>query len=220
MALFSINTSAEAVRESSGSKYIGESGIYDVTIKFASLDVSKGGAESVNFNVEYEGSSQTIYGPYVTSKDGKPLEIGLKLINNLGVIAGMTNGQEPVIEEEEHKVGRDNKLQTFAVITDFSDLPVKMRVQEEYSKYNGEIKKRLAIKAFYREDGATASEIVNESEAGVQLERDKAYASNVTYRDDLTEDEVKAWKEAKASGNATPAPTPKKAAASTGSLFK
>lgn len=218
--IFKTNATAEAVQENTGGNYISGSGIYDVTIKFASLDVSKGGAESVNFNLDYNKNSQTIYGPYVTAKDGKPLEIGLRLINNLAVIAGMGNGQEPVIETESHKVGKDNKEQDFQVITDFSDLPVKIRLQEEYSKYNGNISKRMVIKSFYREDGASASEVISGEGIGTQLGKDEAYASNVTYRDELDAGQIEAWK-AEKSGK----PAPKTAAAATstpptGSLFK
>lgn len=218
--LFKVNTSKDAVQVSGGggSKYISKSGVYDATIVFASLDVSTGGAESVNFNIMYNGEAMTLYGPYVTSKAGKPLEIGLKLINNLAVIAGMTDGDEPTIEEEEHKVGRDNKLQTFAVITDFSDLTIKVRLQEEYSKYNDKISKRLSIKSFYTEDGASAEEVVNKTGAGDQLEKDQAYVNNITYRDDLTEADIAAWVAEKKGGAAT---TPAaKTVKKPGSLFK
>ena len=81
--MFTITTSKEALQTSSGSSYISKSGIYDCTIKFASVDVSSGGAKSVNFNIDYNGNSQTIYGPYIYDKQENPLEIGLKLINSV-----------------------------------------------------------------------------------------------------------------------------------------
>ena len=223
-----INTSSDAVQESSGSSFINQSGIYDVTIKFASLAVSSGGAESVNFNVGYNGSSQTIYGPYVTDKSNQPIEIGMKLINKLGIIAGMDAGDELEIEEETHNVGKDNKPQDFAVIQQFSDLPVKMRVQEEYTinPKTNEIQQRLVIKAFFRADGASAEEIVNDTEIGKRLaiETEK-YATNVTYRDDLTPEAVAEWKAAKAAERTGGAKPTAKAAAKptvkpkTGGLF-
>ena len=216
-----INTSAEAVKESSGSNYISTSGIYPVTIKFASVDVSKNGAESVNFNIEYKGNSQTIYGPYVTSKAGDPLEIGLKLINKLGIVAGMTGDDSLTIEQEEHIVGKDNKQMTFDVIQEFSDLECYIRIQEEYSKTDkGDIRKALVPRTFYRHDKATAEEIVNGTEVGVQMTKDEAYASNVTYKDGLTAEDVAAWAEAKKTGGSTPAPKPTAAKKPAGSLFK
>ena len=229
---FRVNTSKEAVEETSGSSYISKSGIYDVEIAFASLDVSKNGAESVNFNLNYNGNSQTIYGPYVTNKDGNVNEIGAKLINKLAIVSGMDDGDEFEIEEETHNVGKDNKPQEFAVITNFSELPIKIRLQEEYSinPKKNEIQKRLVVKNFFRaEDNASAKEIIDgdNSKFGTHyaLEEEK-YADNVTYKDGLTSEDVEEWKkamtEAAKSGSTTPkpkttkAPTTKKA----GGLFK
>ena len=224
MGLFKVNTTAAAVQETGGASYIAKSGIYDVELNFASLDTSKNGAESVNFNLEWNGNSQTIYGPYVQGKDGTPLEIGLKIVNRLAIIAGLGDGDEPTIEQESHKVGKDNKEMEFAVITDFSDLEVKIRLQEVYSQYNGEIKKKMAVRGFYRTDGASAEEIINGTEIGVQLTKDEAYADKVTYEDGVTPEMVEAWNAAKAAGNDTPKAAPSAPAASTGKpqsgLFK
>ena len=227
---FRVNTSKEAVEETSGSSYISKSGIYDVEIAFASLDVSKNGAESVNLNLNYNGNSQTIYGPYVTNKDGNVNEIGAKLINKLAIVSGMGDGDEFEIEEEIHNVGKDNKPQEFAVITNFSELPIKIRLQEEYSMYDGKIKKAMRIKSFFRaEDNASAEEIIEDdtSKFGTRyaLEQEK-YADNVTYKDGLTSEDVEEWKKVMADaakgGSTTPkpkttkAPTTKKASG----LFK
>jgi len=200
---FKINKSAAAVKESSGGSYISSSGIYDITIDFASLDVTKNGAESVNFNIEYNGNKQTIYGPYVQAGNGDPLEIGLVLINKIFVIADAPEG-EPNIEEEEHNVGKDNKPQDFAVFTDLSGIECKIRLQEEYSRYDGKITKRLAIKNFYTSDGASAEEYISGENIGKKLSQDMKYADNVTYRDSKkgandapTPEEVQAWKDEK-----------------------
>lgn len=221
---FRVSTNPAAIQESTGSTYISKSGIYDCTIKFASLDVAKSGAESVNFNLDYEGNSQTIYGPYVTDKEGNTLEIGAKLINKLAIIAGMTDGDDFVIEQETHAVGKDNKEQEFAVITNFTDLPIKIRLQEEYSinPKTNEIQKRMVIKNFFAENGASADELVNNTEIGkrIVVEQEK-YASNVTYKDNISPEAVAEWKASKASGTSTPKPIvniPKSKPA--GSLFK
>ena len=220
---FKINTSKEAVQEQSGGSYISKSGIYDASINFASIGVASTGSESVNFNITNNGNSQTIYGPYVTNKDGDPLEIGLKLINKLGIIVGMGEGDELETDTETHNVGKDNKPQEFQVITNFSDTDIKIRLQEEYgiNPKTNQIRKAMVIKNFYRADGASAEEIVNDSEIGVQMAKDEAYASNITYKNDLTAADIEAWKAEKASGDNASAPkakaSPKKPA---GSLFK
>ena len=207
---FKVSTDAAAIADS-GSSFINESGIYDVTIKFASVAVSKNGAENVNFNIEYNGNDQTIYGPYVSDKEGNPLEIGLGLINKLAIISGMSAGNELVMVEEEHAVGKDKTVQTFNVISNFSDLPVKMRLQEEYSinPNTKAVQKRLVPRSFFRADGASAEEIINGTEAGkrLALEQEK-YASNVTYKDNLTPEAVAEWKASQAKGAAPTKATP------------
>lgn len=220
--LFTVNKSKEAVKDGgSGSSFMTKSGIYDVTIKFASVDVSKNGAKSVNFNFDLgNGQTQTIYGPYITDKEGNPLDIGLGLVRDkLGVIAGADSLD---IEDETHNVGKDNKPQEFAVITNFSDLPVKVRIQMEYSIYNGEIKERKVIRNFFREDGASAEEIIaidngEEAEIGKRLAYEtEKLANNNTYKDGLTEEDVAKWLADKAANKSTPA----KAAPATNSSAK
>lgn len=222
MKLFSVSTAADAL-QSSGSSYISKSGIYEVTIKFASVEVSKNGAQSVNFNIEYNGNDQTIYGPYITNIKGEPLKIGMQLINSLGIIANLGEGEDLTIEQETFTVGKDKTAKEFNIIPQFTDLPIKIRLQEEYSinANTKDIRKSMVPKAFYRAiDNASATEIVNNSEAGVQLEKDKAYAENITYLDDLTADSVEAWKAAKASGTAAPKATPAASIKPVGSVFK
>lgn len=210
--LFNVNRTSEAVKDkSSGSNFMNKSGIYTATIKFASIDVSKNGAKSVNFNFDVNGNSQTIYGPYITDKQGNPLDIGLGLVRDkLGVIAGVDGSLN--IEDETHNVGKDNKPQEFAVITDFTDLPVKLRLQMEYSIYNGGINERRVIKNFFREDGASAEEIIaiengEEAEIGKRLAYEtEKLANNVTYKDGLTEEDVAKFLADKAANKASNTP--------------
>lgn len=215
-----VNTSKDAIGETGGgSSYMAKSGVYDVTINFANVAVSTNGAESVNFNLDYNGNQQAIYGPYVTDTQGNDLEIGMKLINKLAIIAGLGDGDEFEIEEETHAVGKDNLEQEFAVITNFSELPIKIRLQEEYTvnPKTNQIRKSMVIKNFFREDGASAEEIVNGTEIGkrLALETEK-YSTNVTYKDGLTPEAIEAWKADKAAeGGKKTTPTPKAKSAAT-----
>lgn len=193
MELFKINASAEAVAEAKGSSYISKSGIYDVVIKFASVEKSKGGATQVNFNIDYNGNTQTIYGPYIIDKAGQPIEGRVKMINRLGIIAGMGQGESLKTTTETHNVGKDNKAVEFEVIEQFSDLACKMRLQRTYSKFDGKIKRSMEPRGFYAANGASAEEIVNGTVVGVQLAKDEAYADKVTYLDGITPEEAEAW---------------------------
>ncbi len=220
--MFKINTSKEMLSQSTGGgNFIGTSGVYDVTLNFVSIGTSdKSKAEQFVFNVDYNGNSQTFYGPYYQKADGSPNDSGIKLYTQLGVIAGLTDGDQFNFSEESHKVGREQKEETFTVVDELSELPVKIQITAEYSKYQGEIKERMNIRAFFREDGASADEIVNDGEVGKRLaEVTEKYADNITYKDGLTAEDVAEWKAAK-SANKGSGPTPKVAPkAKTSNLF-
>jgi hypothetical protein len=232
---FQISRTKEAVSElSTGSSYISKSGVYPVTLKFVSIATSKNGAQSLNFNLTHEGNDQTIYGQTIVNSDGKPNEIGMKLMNKLGILANLDDGDGINVEEEQHPAGKDQKIQTFAVIQEFSGLEVLAHLKEEYSRYNGEITKSMTIQGLFRpEDKATPEEIVDEKDYGKRYNEltmtrtDKngaeySYATAVTYRDSKkgandapTPEEVEAWKESKktgAKGASAPAPAVNKAA--------
>ena len=218
---FAISKSKDAVAETSGSTYISKSGLYPVTIDFVSIATSKNGAQSLNFNITHDGNAQTIYGQTIVNKDGKPNDIGMKFLNKLGIVCGMDEGDELDVEEEEHAVGKDSKVQTFAVIQQFSGKEVIMHLQEEYTEYQGEIRKAMVIRNIFRSDKATAEEIVNEADIGKRYaETEAKYATTVSYKDGLTPERVEAWKASKASGGDSKAATkPTVSKAPTGGLF-
>lgn len=201
-----VSKKAEAIKDSggNGSGYINRSGIYDVTINYVQVAETKNGAYQLNFNVNNNGMDQTIYGPILVGKDGKVNEITQNLLNRLCIIAGMDDGQEIETETAEFPVGKDQKMMEMQVIPELSELPVKMRIQMEYSLWNNDIQERKGIKAFYREDGATASEAEAGENIGKRLALDEEkYASNVTYKDGLTEEDVKNWIQARIDGNSS-----------------
>lgn len=207
MAFFKTQTDKDSIKESSF-EYIKEGGIYDVTIKFLSVKQNKHGARSLDFNVDYKGSNTTFYGLKLDNNDGSP-NYQRNLFNKLCVIAGIEEVDNPV--DREHKVGKDQKLQNFAVLDQFDDMNVKVRVVFIYSKYEGEIREQREIKNFYRyEDGATAGEIVNGLVAGTQLGKDIILGAKPVYKDGLTEQEVEEWKasQSKADKPAEPANKP------------
>lgn len=221
MSIFNIKRTPEATKESTGGgNYLSKSGIYDVTIKLASIKVNSFNAREIDFNLDYNGSTTTIYGLKLDNNDGTE-NYQSDIFNKLCIIADLETVADP--EMETHKFGETSK--DLAVLPDFTDLPVKVRIQEEFSDYKGEIKRRLVIKNFYRADGATASEIINEvaSDAiGKQLEKDKAYADKPAYRAPVTAEAVAIWQEAEAtkkSGTKAPAAPRMSASAPAANLF-
>ena len=205
MSFIKVNTSEEVVKESKGGgSYLSKSGIYPVTIKFASVTVNEHNARSIDFNVDYNGNSSTLYGLKLDNNDGSENYM-YPIFNNLCIIAGLENVNEP--EEQEHEVGKDKEVKSFMVLDDLTGLECFVRVQQEYSKYNNEIKSRLVIKSFYRADEANAFEIIKGENFGTQFKKDQAYADKITYKDGLTAEEVSAWEETKKSGKPAVKPT-------------
>lgn len=211
-----VSKKEEAIKDSGGGGgYINRSAIYDVNLNYVQVAETKNKAYQLNFNVTNQGMDQTIYGPILIGKDGKVNEITQNLLNRLCIIAGMEDGQEIETESVDMPVGKDQKIVEMEIIPDLSDLPVKMRVQMEYSLWNNQIQERKNVKAFYREDGATAAEAESGENIGKRLAMDEEkYASNVTYKDGLTEEAVKAWIQERidsnsSKSNSSPAPTAK-----------
>jgi hypothetical protein len=212
-----VSKNQDAIKDTgNGGAYINKSGIYDVTLNYVQVAETKNKAQQLNFNVKHEGMDQTIYGPILINTDGRINDITNNLLNRLCIIAGMDDGQEIETETAEFPVGKDQKMMEMEVIPELQDIQVKMRIQMEYSLYSGKIQERKNIKAFYREDGATAAEAESGENIGKRLQLDQEkYADNVTYKDGLTEEDVKAWIQSLSSNSAsssTPAPTAKPAA--------
>jgi hypothetical protein len=210
-----VSKKQDAIKDGgNGGSLINKSGIYDVVLNYVQIAETKNGAYQLNFNVTNEGMSQTIWGPILLNKDGRVNAITQGLLNRLCIIAGMDDGQDIETETQEFPVGRDQKMTEMEIIPELMDIPVKMRVQMEYSLYNDALQERKAIKAFYREDGATAAEAESGENIGSRLATDQEkYADNVTYKDGLTEEAVaeliKEKIDAAKSGSSAPAAKPK-----------
>jgi len=203
MAFMTIDKSAAGVTEKDGSKYINTSGIYPVKINFASVVQGDNGAVSVTFNFDYEGGTSTLYGLGIKNNDGSD-NFRKPILNKLAIIAGLEGSiADPVTETR--TVGKDKTAKEFMVLQDFTGLECLVRVKQTYSLYNGKLQDRKTIEGFYRLDGATAEEIINNTEIGVKLKKDKEYADVVIYDNGLTEEKVKELKKASANGTAASA---------------
>ena len=197
MAFAKRSTSKEDVK-ASASNYINASGIYDVNILASFVDTSEKGSSVVNFFLDNAGQEQVMYGNMrVTNSNdsnGDTVEnkIGMKLFNHLLVIGDIDEVSDPV--EGELPIGKAGADKVVAMLEDISDVNVKMRVQLEYTKYQGKIQEKRVIREFYRaSDNATAEEIVNDDNFGAGFEKDQKYVNNITYKDDLTESDIASW---------------------------
>jgi len=190
-SFFTVSTKEEDVKASS-SAHINHSGMYEVTILAAIVNVSTNGSTSIDFYVDNQGQKQVIYGNLrITNNDGSPNKIGSKLFNQLLVVAGLEEVSEPV--EMELPIGKKEAPKTVAVLEDLMDIDVIMRVQMSYSVWNGNIQERRNIRSFFRDDKASAEEVLSGEGIGKGYERDEKYANNVTYENDLNAEAIAAW---------------------------
>lgn len=192
MSFFNASTKAEDVKQG-GSNYINRSGIYPVRILASFASASKGGSTSVDLYLDHAGQKQVLYGNLrITNNDGSPNKIGSKIFNQLVIIAGLEGVSDPI--DGQLPIGKNDAMKDVAVLEDLSDIDALIRVQMEYSLYNGKIQEKKVIKSFFRAaDRATAEEIVNETEPGAGYEAELKYADNITFRDDLDEAAIEAW---------------------------
>lgn len=182
----------EDVRQG-GSNHITRSGVYRISILAPVVSVSKGGSQSVDLFLEHNGQQQILYGNLrVTNNDGSPNKIGAKIFNQLLIIAGLDSVADPI--DTELPIGKNGAMKECSVLEDLAELDVHMRIQMEYSVYNGNIQEKKIIKSFFRAaDKATAEEIVNEETPGAGYERELKYVDNVTYKDGLDEATITQW---------------------------
>jgi hypothetical protein len=196
MGFFKVNKTKEAVKEDSGSnsKYIFKSGMYDVTIAAAWVEANDKGARTVNLLIDYNNQLQPIFQAFrLDNNDGTP-NYQADLFNKLCIILGIEEIDEPV--ETELPIGKGGALKPVDVLEEFEDQPITLRISMEYSKWNGKIQERKVIKNVYRqEDKATAPEIINDAEFGKQYEKDLEYADKPIYKDDLTPEDIEAWRQ-------------------------
>ena len=192
MSFFNAKKDKESISEAGGgSNYISKSGIYDINIVAPFVVTGSGEVMGIDFFIEYNRQKQALYGNVkLTNKDGSE-NFGAKIFNKLMIVAGLDEVADPV--EAELPMGKKGAMKDAAVLEDLCELNAKVRVQMEYSIYKGNISEKTVIKSFYRADGASAEEIVNDSEIGVQLEKDGPYAENVTYKDGLDAETITAW---------------------------
>ena len=215
MSFFKVSTNNDAIKDSgSGSNFISKSGIYDVTLKTVSVVTNASNARSLNFNVEYNGNEQVFYGLTLDNNDGTP-NYKANLFNKLCIIAGLEDVEAPEIET--HVLGKDKTPTDLAVLTQFTDMPVKIKVQNRYSEYQGAIKENREITGFYRaEDGASAAEIINGTEPK-QCAKDAETVKDILK--DVTEEQVAAFIADRSSAKSGAAPVTKPVAKTTVNPF-
>jgi len=183
----------EAAKVEGGGNYLSESGIYDIEIIAAFVDTNDSGARTINLYVDYNGQDQTLYGAIRLDNNDGTRNFQAGLLDKLMTVANLDDLSAP--EEGTLPIGKEGADRDVAVLTDLCDVSAKIHLQMEYKIYQGKMQERKVIKAFFTPEGASAEEILNETEAGKRLATiiEKGYDKNITYKDGATEENVAQW---------------------------
>jgi hypothetical protein len=193
MSFFTASAKKEDIAASTGSKYINKSGVYQVNLIAAIAAAGKNGGVSVDLFVNHEDQEQVIYGNLrISNNNGDANVIGAKTFNQLLITAGIEDVADPT--EGTLPIGKSGADKDVAILEDLCDIDTVVRVQQEYSVYKNNIMEKQVIRGFYRAgDNASAEEVVNGTEAGVQYANESQYFNNTTFKDGLDEETVAAW---------------------------
>ena len=195
MSFFTPHTDNVAAGLGASGTWIKDTGIYEIVILY--LSVEQGNEQAIRLNLNYKlvenDTTGTLYGLSIRNRDGKP-NFQAEIFNNLCIIADIKDSvKEPVRQVVDLPRMGSKELN---VLEQFSNLKVKVRVQAEYSRYEGEIRENMRICNFFRaHDNKSAREIATGKDLG-----DYANESRIRepyYRDSVSKEEVERWKQAR-----------------------
>lgn len=197
MSFFTVSTDANVLKDSGGKMFFPKSDIYKVTIDTIRVVLNESNARHLHFKLTDGSRTQYLLndGLKLDQNNGKE-HFQAHLFNKLCIIAGFEEINEPVTESRMwfDKPSKGDLLQDIDVLDQFDNLEVYVKIAVRYSIYDGKISQGYEIENFYRaSDMATANEIVNGLEVGVQYKKDLPLCADI-YRDNLTIEDVEEWK--------------------------
>lgn len=202
MSKFVFSREEEIIKDSTGSNYIYESGMYPVTINAVILKENDKKARSLNFWINYEGQDQMIFDAIRLDNNDGSANFQNSLFHKLAIIADLTEANP---EEVSLPVGKEGAEETCTIFPEFCEMPVILLIQMEYTLYEGKIKEKKVIRDIFRDmDNATAEEIINNVPAKIEgTEQDtylgkhydfrKEKANIPTLKDGLTQEDISTW---------------------------
>lgn len=182
-----------------GGNYIMSSGLYDVTIHAVTVDTNENDAKTLGLFVNYNGNDQMLYGALgLDLYDGRLNDSGYATFDRLAVVAGI-DGDIADPEETTLPIGKGGADKDVSVLPDFADVECKIWIRcEYYRKKDGTIGENRVLVNAFRADGASAEEILNETEVGVRLQKQANLSNDFTAnkyskKGDVTAEDVDAW---------------------------
>lgn len=198
----------KAASEGSSGSAIQQSGLYEVQIVKAYINTREGTqSKTLNLRVKPKDSdSQKVFFIRQTNNDGKE-NFEKILLDKLLVVCGIEEVKRLIPTKFKYK----EKEYFEDCIQELENKQVIIQIKQEFSKWNGQIQERFRVINFFRvDDKATAIEIVEQKDFGKKYESlDETYVKSPSYKDGVTEQEAKAYIDARitSSGNGSTSQT-------------
>lgn len=161
MALFDFDEKAAMTEgaTSTGKKVL-DSGVYDVTINTASKTVASTGTIGIDWNFIVDGAQypNIVYGMWVAKANGDK-------IFNMDIVQGLMGiiGAKKLTEVQKEIEVKDG-AKTVTAYKELDGVKCKVAVQKVLDVYNGEVREKNEIKAFFNTNGQTFAEQVTNKE--------------------------------------------------------
>lgn len=144
----------------SAGKKVLDTSVYDVTINTASKTVAGTGTEGIDWNFTVDGAQypNTIYGMWIQKANGDKI-FNMDIVQGLMGILGIKQ-----LTEYQKEIEVKDGTKTVTAYKELDGVKAKMAVQKVLDVYNGEVREKNEIKAFFNTNGQTYAEQVQSSE--------------------------------------------------------
>lgn len=224
MASFSRKTQANldklAETPKSGNS-IPTSGIYDLTLKAVTLDISPWGSKNVGLYVEVDDQPRMLYSVLDLGSDDDSqdeqwkkdmIERNWAIFDHMCIVCGIDPNDITETETVTLPIGKDKADKDVEAFTEFEDKKIKAWLKFEYYKSKeGDIKERIVLKEVFTPEGLSGDEVLREETEPKRIHKLEKYVTQISYKSGLTEEDVKAWIENGRKGGATASDKPAKA---------
>lgn len=175
------------------------SGIFPIEIVYVEIQTKESGAQQLVLRYKHKDNEGTLFGPFITGKDGKRNEIGFNKLLELQAVTGV---KELNTVEKEVVTNNSGASKVATIVKELSGKKAYVQTMLEYGKYNDAITRRLNILGFFRaNDKASISEIAMNNNFGERYkwltEGENPKAKQIRYRDGVTEADATAYEEAR-----------------------
>ena len=209
-----VNMEALAEAPKSGNS-IPTSGIYDITLKCATLDLSPWGTHNIGLYIEVAGQPKMMYsvldlGPEDTSGleswQVEQYERAWKVFDHMAIVSGIDPNDVGDTETVSLPIGKDKAIKDVEAFTEFEDKEIRAWFKYEYYKTKtGEIREKVLLKEVFTADGLSGDEVLREETEAKRIEKLASFVDAISYKSKLTKEEVDAWVAGGRQGGAAPA---------------